>query len=49
MEQEQQKCGGFKYILNEIIKKRILNADDIKLTCQITLDFEEYAQTVKRA
>ena len=32
MDQEQHKCGGFKYILSEIVKKRILNGEDIKLT-----------------
>lgn len=47
--QEQEALQGFKYVINEILKKQVFAAQNVKLTAMLTLDFPEYLQTCKYA
>lgn len=46
---EQDKCPGFKYVLTEIFGKQVKNADNLKLTAMLTMDFDEYLRCATRA
>jgi len=46
---EQEECPGFKYIVSEIFGKQLKNAENLKLTAMLTMDFEDYLRCTKRA
>lgn len=49
LQKEQEKCPGFKYVLNEIFNKQLKNVDNVRLTALMTIDFEEYIRCTSRA
>ena len=49
MKKYQDKLPGFYYITQEILEKSIFNAENLKLTAMLTLDFEQYIELVVKA
>ena len=49
MRKYQEKLPGFTYILDEILENQIFNAQNLKLTAMVTLDFENYIEMVQKA
>ena len=49
LQSEEERCPGFKYVLNEVLAKQVFNTMNEKLAANLTLDFEDYVATVSKA
>ena len=49
MKKYQEQLPGFKFVLNEILTKQVFNADNLRLTAMLTLDFKDYISCAGKA
>ena len=40
---------GFKYVITEIMNKMVFQAENLKLTAMLTLDFDQYLDVSQKA